>query len=169
MGGSWYNGFSPRERSAKSAELKRQQRAGAVGFPTGPCMLCGDPDVPVEFHSEDYGYPYLFDPPAMYTLCRHCHRAKLHRRFRHPHQWAAFKAHVRRGGYARDLAEPVVKREVSDLQATLARGEDRPLRPLRAYAAEPGSEWFERLRTDPESLTDPSARPRGGTAPLADG
>ena len=100
MAGNWYNGYSPQEREIKFRVLKRLIDRGELPSASGPCMLCGDPDVPVEYHSEDYGEPFLWEPPAMRSLCRHCHRDKLHKRFSRHSAWEAYLMHVRRGGYA---------------------------------------------------------------------
>jgi hypothetical protein len=156
----WYNGYSPEERDAKLNALKRRIARGEVAQASGPCALCGDPDVPVEYHSEDYATEYRWNPPAMYPLCRHCHRDKLHKRFRRPSFWHAFLAHVRRGGYARDLKDPTIKREIQAYAAAIQRGEAPALRALRPYVRTAGGEWFSNLRMDPESLVDRSARPR---------
>lgn len=156
----WYNGYSPQERAAKFWALKRLLRAGDVESAAGPCALCGDCDVTVEYHSEDYAAPFQWNPPAMYALCRSCHRDKVHRRFWRPGSWHAFIAHVRRGGYARDLNDGAIKAEVDGYRLALECGEQRALRPLRPYSAIPGQEWFAALRLDPESLDDPAARPR---------
>src|SRR3982751_6604015 len=96
----WYNGYDWNERYAKLRALNRRIRAGDSRAPTGPCQLCNDPEVAVEYHDEDYSQPYLWEPPALYALCRHCHRHKLHKRFSRPYAWRAFLVHVRRGGYA---------------------------------------------------------------------
>src|SRR5689334_17545615 len=112
MSGSYYNGYSWKERYAKFQELKERIAQGKTPPPTGPCDLCGDPDVPVEYHDEDYSKEYLWEPRALYVLCQHCHRHKLHRRFNRPFAWEAFLAHVRRGGYASELQDPKVKKEV---------------------------------------------------------
>lgn len=133
---------------------------GDIAPANGPCQLCGDPDVPVEYHDEDYSKPYLWAPPAMYALCRHCHRDKLHKRFSRPTAWTAFIAHVRRGGYARDMKDAEIKRELAAYQAAHERGESLALRPLRPHAQVADEEWFAKLRMAPESLIDPSARPR---------
>jgi hypothetical protein len=156
----WYNGYSPEERDTKLKALKRCIRRGEVQPPSGPCALCGDPDAPVEYHSEDYAVDFRWIPPAMYALCRHCHRDKLHKRFWRGSGWRAFIAHVRRGGYARDLKDPTIKKEVQAYEAAIERGEEPSLRPLRAYSQTAGEEWFSKLRTDPESLSAPTARPR---------
>src|SRR6185295_5191989 len=101
------------------ARIARGEQSAACG----PCELCGDAEVPVEYHDEDYSLPYLWGPPALFSLCRHCHRDKLHKRFTRPMAWEAFLAHVRRGGYARDLRDPGTKAEVTAYLAARAQGE----------------------------------------------
>ena len=118
-------------------------------------MLCGDPDVPVEYHTENYGHPYLWKPPAEFALCEHCHKHKLHKRFTQPGKelWLAFLAHVRRGGYARDLKEPGIKKEFADYRSGKLAESD--LRPLNTNARTGTSGWFETLAslsTDPAIL-----------------
>src|SRR5689334_10537327 len=108
----WYNGYDWNERNAKLKELKERLLRGEQAPPQGPCELCGDPEVPVEYHDEDYSLPYRWTRPALYCLCRTCHRDKLHKRFARQSAWKAFLAHVRRGGYARDLNDEEVKKEV---------------------------------------------------------
>lgn len=157
---NWYNGFSPQERGAKFKVCNQLIARGELEDASGPCMLCGDPNVKVELHSEDYGEPFLWTPPAVYTLCYSCHRFRIHTRFRFPDAWNAFLAHVRRGGYASDLKDPEIAKEFRDYKNALKRGEEFELKELRPYTAEPGTEWFAHLRMDVESLTDPTARPR---------
>ena len=45
-------------------------------------------------------------------------------------------------------------------RVAIERGEQTALRELRPYKRKIGKEWFANLRMDPESLSDPSARPR---------
>jgi hypothetical protein len=156
----WYNGYCLKERQKKLKVFKRLLAAGEVPPASGPCALCGDPDIPVEYHDEDYSEPYIWTEPAAYALCVHYHRHKLHRRFWQNAVWTAFVAHVRRGGYARDWMDPEVKREITDYTAALTRGETARLRQLRAYTRIAGEEWFARLTMDARSLTDPAVRPR---------
>ena len=160
--GSWYNGYRPKERLSKLREMNRRLASGELTQAAGPCALCGDPDVPVEYHDEDYGEPYLWSPPAQYCLCRHCHRHKLHTRFKAPSAWNTYLAHIRRGGYACDLKDREIKTEVEKYRVALERGETPPLKYLRPYPHEIGKEWFATLRMDIESLEDPSARKRAG-------
>lgn len=158
--GSWYNGYSAKERDIKFKVLKRLIAKGELPAAPGPCMLCGDPDVAVEYHDEDYGEPFFWEPPALLSLCRHCHRDKLHKRFWRHSAWYAYVAHIRRGGYARDLKDKDVKKELTACASAIERGEPFALRPLRPYTRTAGAEWFANLRMDPESLSDPLARPR---------
>lgn len=155
--GRYYNGFSPAERHAKSQTRRSRHAQGVFDPPPakGRCMLCGDPKAErVEYHSEDYEEPFSWKPPACYVLCLPCHRHWLHRRFGNPTRWAAFKAHVRRGGYARDLKDkPAVKEELTNFAVALHTGEKPPrLRRLRARRLT-GKEWWEKLTVDPASRT----------------
>jgi hypothetical protein len=164
--GSWYNGYSKKERDANFEEMKRLIAAGDLPAASGPCALCGDPEAAVEYHNEDYGInPFLRTEPALLALCRHCHRDKIHKRFeRHPSAWRTFIAHVRRGGYARDLKDPSVKKELSVYRAAITRGKLSVLRELRPYTRVVGEEWFANLRMDKESKQDSAARPRPSVA-----
>jgi len=158
-----YNGFSGAERNAKLKSMQRRIASGEMSPASGCCALCGDPEGPLEYHDEDYGRPYLWTEPAIFILCRHCHREKLHKRFNRPTVWQTFLAHVRRGGYARDLKNAETKREFDRYRAALDQQETPDaLVSLRPYARAQGEEWFAKLRMDPESLTDPAARPRSG-------
>lgn len=158
--GSWYNGYKPSERDFKFKVMKARIAKSELSPATGPCMLCGDPDVAVEYHDEDYGEPFIWGPPAMLSLCRHCHRDKLHKRFWRHSAWQAYVAHIRRGGYARDLKDPTVKKELVACRTAIERGETPKLRALRPYSGTAGKKWFANLRMDPASLSDRSARPR---------
>src|ERR1019366_679727 len=166
--GSSYNGYNNKERDDNFKELKRRLASGKLPSATVPCALCGDPEpktkILFEYHNEDYGMdPFLDKEPALFALCRNCHRDKLHKRFWKHKLWQAFLAHVRRGGYARDLTEdPIIRKEFDAFRAALERG-DSPtpvLRQLRPYKRKIGTEGFANLRMDEQSLTDPLARPR---------
>ena len=148
----WYNGYDGAERAAKFKELKRRIAQGVQPLAAGPCDLCGDPDVPVEYHDEDYSQPYLWSRPAIYCLCRTCHRQKLHGRFSKPNQWLVFLAHVRRGGYARDLKDRAVRKELARYRAAVEQGKALNLQQLRPYREMPGTEWFSALPLEPASL-----------------
>jgi hypothetical protein len=155
-----YNGYTEQERVAKGKARARLLVGGTIPAHPSDCMLCGDPDVPVEGHSEDYSKPYRWEPPALYWLCRHCHRDKVHKRFFNPKLWRAFLAHVRRGGYARDLKDPSVAREFAQFRRALDAGRPFTLRPLRARDGLADTEWWDGLTLDPASLADPAFRPR---------
>jgi hypothetical protein len=73
--------------------------------------------------------------------------------------WEAHKAHVRRGGYASDLEKPEIAAELKEYRAALQRGERISLRQLRPRPST-AAEWWEKLSTDPDTLTSPAARPR---------
>lgn len=150
-----YNGFSGRQRQASLRAMHRDLASGAAMPPQGPCQLCGDPDVAVEYHSEDYSEPFSYTPPATYALCRHCHRSRLHKRFENPLGWETFKAHVRRGGYARDTRLHRVKKELSRYQKALEAGERLSLERLRERAPD-GDDWWEVLSTVPVEAEAPA-------------
>lgn len=158
-GKGWYNGYPWKEREAKFEVLKLKQSSKEL-IAAGPCALCGDSNADFEFHDEDYSEPYLWVPPALYCLCRNCHRHRIHKRFAHPIVWTAFLAHVRRGGYASDLAKLEIKKEIEALKSALKKGEGIVLASLRPYKGRAGEEWFSQLTSDRVSLTSPSARPR---------
>lgn len=157
---TWYNGYSPQERTRHLKASKRLIAEGELAPATGPCDICRDPDAQVEYHSEDYARPFRWSPPATYVLCLHCHRDKLHKRFQRPELWAAFLAHVRRGGYARDLNNPTVRLEFEYYRWAVKQGKRAVLHQLRPYTKTSGKEWFAHLRMDLASLRDPTARPR---------
>ena len=157
---SWYNGYSPKERDAKFKVLKRLIKKGDLEVAKGPCDLCNDPNAAVEYHDEDYGLPYLWTKPALLCLCRSCHRYRLHKRFSNPDNWYALIAHVRRGGYASDLKDKYIKKEVDLYQEAVDEGSEFQLKNLRSYNHKVGSEWFANIRMDIGSLKDPNARPR---------
>jgi hypothetical protein len=157
---SWYNGYSPKERDDKFKAMKKLLAKGELAQPSGSCALCNDNEVPLEYHDEDYGAPFIWEPPALLALCRHCHRDKLHKRFNRPLAWSAYVAHIRRGGYARDLKDLVIKKEVDACKAAIENNEAFTLKILRPYQHEIGKEWFANLRMDIESLSDSQARQR---------
>jgi hypothetical protein len=161
-GDRWYNGYSWAERNEKLQELKRRISRGEQRAADGLCDLCGDPtpEGGVEYHDEDYSKPYRWEKPALLVLCRNCHRDKLHKRFADPIRWQVFLAHVRRGGYAREIKLPGIRTELTQYRRAIETGSSMELRQLRPYRAEAGSEWFAALSTDPGSKRSPSARPR---------
>ena len=111
---SWYNGYSPQERDEKYKVLMSLISKGKLSNAKGPCDLCNDPSVDCEYHDEDYGKPYIWTKPALLSLCRHCHRYKLHKRFNNKTNWFVYLAHIRRGGYATDLKEKEIKKTFYD-------------------------------------------------------
>lgn len=155
-----YNGYTPQEREKK---LRRSYQV----YPnrTHPlyqgrqCQLCGDPDCKVEPHSEDYSQPYLWENPAEYAVCKTCH-SRLHKRFKSPAAWSAYKAHLRRGGYGSDLKTGSIARDVAQLAKAPATENPHSLSPLPRSKNLTGREWWEILSIDAKSLTDPAARPR---------
>jgi hypothetical protein len=153
----FYNGYSPAERSRAGAAARREVVKGGLS-PAMACMLCGDPSAHVELHSEDYSRPYCFEPPAAYWLCIPCHRNNLHKRFSDPSRWTAFLLHVERGGYASDLHQPHIRREVQHATAALRAGEAIALPQLRTR--DQRDPWWRRLSLDERTKTDPAARPR---------
>lgn len=70
---------------------------------------------------------FSWSPPAAYVVCRSCHVYRLHQRFAHPKSWTAFLAHVRRGGYAREMNEPAVKRDVAKYREALNKKSTLPV------------------------------------------
>lgn len=140
-----YNGFTPQQRDKKFKKLKELIASGVFPPASGRCELCSDPGSPVEYHDEDYGEPYVWTQPALFRLCLHCHRVKLHQRFARPLVWATFVAHVRRGGYASDLKNPEIKRELQNFRRMNESGQNCLLVRLREYRYEGTQEWFTSL------------------------
>jgi hypothetical protein len=162
----WYAGYGPAERGAKGRAVRAAMRAGTLAGPRGPCSVCGDRRA-VQYHSEDYSRPYRFAPPAMYVVCGACH-AQLHLRFAFPRRWAAFVAHVERGGFGREFGrlERPARGAGSALGSALvqqgelfqpaASGRRRGVRP----GAPSGTPWWRALSLDPATRADPRSRPR---------
>ena len=157
---AWYNGYSPRERNRHAKVGRELIAAGKLKPASGRCAICGDAESPVESHAEDYSTPHRWRPPAEYVLRISCHRVRLHQRFKRPEAWMAFLAHVRRGGYGREMRLAEIKLELREYSSAVEQGKPATLRQLRPYAFTPGTEWFARLRMDAASLRDPAARPR---------
>src|SRR5947209_7927823 len=143
-----YNGYTWNDRMAKYREMQRRLESRELAWPCGPCQLCNDPGgentgVAFEYHDEDYSREYRWSPPAAYVLCRDCHVYRVHQRFRNPWSWFAFLAHVRRGGYAREMRDTRVKAEVANYRRALMDGGPTPsLSKLREYSKTTGAEWF---------------------------
>lgn len=160
MSGSCNNGYTPAERDAKRKVLLDRISKGELAEASGPCMLCGDPEAPVAYHDEDYSKAYLWELPALLSLCTGCHKDKVHKRFgRTPAHWHAFIAHVRRGGYARDLKDLAINKELVACRQVFETGRRYQMRRLRQYASLIGTEWFADLRLASASKIDPAARP----------
>ena len=152
---NWYNGYSPAERLSKLDEQHRLFGNGRLPPWSPPCQMCSDPTANVAPHDEDYSRPYRWTPPATYALCAICHR-QLHLRFARPLAWAAYKAHLRRGGYGSDLPNRAVDRELTALITALRAGRPFGLEPMRK--SQPAGMWWDRLTLDPASLTASWAR-----------
>ena len=154
----YYNGYTPAERN-------RKLRASYNVFPNhthpyyqGPCHLCGNPEAPVEPHSEDYSEPYRWEKPAEYAVCKTCH-LRLHARFKDPSGWASYMLHVKRGGFGAELKNSAkIRSEVKRAALAIARGESPTLPVLRPFTAR--DLWWDALTVDPASLTAAWARPR---------
>lgn len=161
--GNPYNGFSAAERVKKLVEMHRQIASGALAAPHGPCRLCNDPGDAIEvnqfeYHDEDYSRDYSWAEPFAFVVCRLCH-SRIHARFKHPIVWQSFLAHVRRGGYARELQDAAMKREVVAWRRLLGSDTRLPLlRQVRPYAAIPGTEWFSKLSSEPVQIADTGVR-----------
>lgn len=155
----FYNGYSPREREKKLRASYKIYPNHSHPYYHGSCHLCGDPGNPVEPHSEDYSEPYLWERPAEYAVCKTCH-SRLHKRFKNPHAWLAYKIHLRRGGYGADLKKGTVAREIANLGNAIRAGVTQPSIPFIRKKSLTGTEWWEFLSVDEKTLTNPSARPR---------
>jgi hypothetical protein len=91
---NWYNTFSPAQRNAAFAWLKKRYADGSRTRPT-VCDACGQTEGLVEPHSEDYSEPYG-DHIGQFGLCYRCHMM-IHCRFRARDAWNAYRAAVRVG------------------------------------------------------------------------
>jgi hypothetical protein len=60
--------------------------------------------------------------------------------------WKVFKAHVRRGGYASELKDPNVARELEKYTLALRQGTAMELQFRRPYLSVIGSEWWANLK-----------------------
>lgn len=150
-----YNGYSGMERQAKYDEYKRLCTQGEDPYKSiKSCQLCGCTNQALEPHSEDYGEPYKWGPPYEYAICSFCHHW-IHARFAHPHDWDAFKAHVRRGGWGQEFAGSLERKSYKEDGRTvwppmMVDGERRPQRN--------GLDWWEGLTTSAASMADSAAR-----------
>ena len=155
--GLYYNGYSPNERSRRNRAVRKERRLGKNIVSNGPCDICGDPEGPYDYHAEDCSWPYKLNE---FCLCRVCHRQKLHRRFSSQHNWTAFCAHVRRGGYGRDINESTFKAELKLYQQSLKIDtKPKPLRSISGRKLKKGG-WWERMTCDREVLARFDSRNR---------
>ena len=155
----FYNGYSGSERASKYNALKKLWKQGVFPCTGRSCDLCGDPEPPNNPHSEDYSYPYLWEPPAMYALCRSCH-LWIHKRFKQPLDWLAFKYHVRRGGYGREFSSPAVRKERKQFINAFQKDENYKWSTIPDREFRNGYDWWEHLTLSPESLEAKWARSR---------
>lgn len=143
----WYNGYSPTERDEKT---KCRNLPGNLMPAAPPCDLCGDPDSPVRYHSEDYSQPWSWERGvAVFALCRACD-SRLHKRFSSARAWIALLVCVERGYYGS---------EVSGVASRIRRGlpiADAP----RAARDLPYLSYWKSRSMKAESLHAPWARPR---------
>ena len=154
---NYYNGYTPGERQKKLRASYKLFPNHSHPYYQGPCHICSDPVGPVEPHSEDYSEPYLWEKPAEYAVCKTCH-SRLHKRFKNPMGWQAYKLHLKRGGYGAELKIPKFSREIKSAALALERGESPKIEPIRPLAGD--HLWWDSLTTDPASLTETWARPR---------
>lgn len=159
---SFYNGYSWPQREAIHHEQRRLESLGELGALSyirekRPCDICADPQRNA-WHAEDYSQPFLFTPPAVFTVCMICHQ-RLHKRFAAPHEWNVFLAHVRCGGYGREFTALYSQEQRREWVLRSQDGRAPVLREIRARSGN-GAEWWEHLSMDPDSLVAAWARPR---------
>jgi len=156
-----YNGYTGTERQKKYDEYKKLREKGVSVPAVPPCELCGDDDknLLIEPHSEDYSLPYEWNSPAEYMVCKRCH-GWIHKRFNKPEDWADFKSHVRRGGYAWEFTTRECATERRAAAEARKNGSTFNWEPIKGRATRSGDLWWERLTMDPESLKEVWARPR---------
>ena len=143
----YYNGYSPAERNRRFRALRKEHGSAKAVTSSVICEICGDPSGPFDHHSEDCSWPYR---RGGYRMCRVCHRQKLHRRFASPTNWAAFCAHVARGGYGREAGLPAFKAELKNYQNAVQAGlSPEPLEPIPNREA-PKAGWWLGLTCDRE-------------------
>ena len=153
-----YNGYTEAERMKKLRASYKVFPGRTHPLYRGACQICGDSSHPVEPHTEDYAEPYRWENPAEYAVCKVCH-GRLHKRFKNPTGWSAYKSHVKRGGYGADLGhDPKLACEVRQLASSLEHGKEIALPLLRPFVVT--DLWWDVMTVDPASLTSPSARPR---------
>ena len=106
-------------------------------------------------------YPICGQNQLFYACVDHVIDTDFTKGFLIPKNWYAFIAHVRRGGYASDLKDKHIKKEVNLYQKAADEETQFELKNLRPYNHKIGGEWFANIRMDIESLKDPNARLRG--------
>lgn len=90
-----YNGFPGPQRDVSWDWMKEQMRTGALARPSR-CMACGQTQGCIDYHAEDYGYPWgahLWQ----FQLCYRCHMM-VHCARRNPEPVADYRAIVSNGG-----------------------------------------------------------------------
>lgn len=159
---NFYNGYSWQQREAIHHEQKRLEGLAELA-PLGylkekhPCAICADPQRNA-WHFEDYSRPFLFKPSACHAVCTVCHQ-RLHKRFTAPQEWKVFLVHVRSGGYGREFTALYSQEQRRDWAQQYQAGQSPVLPALRARALQ-GTEWWQHLTLDPDSLMAAWARPR---------
>ena len=144
-----YNGFTKEQRAKKQSYYRKFLKSGLIKKPVGKCMMCGDSKNKVVYHDEDYGEPFdenSWSPPKCYILCRTCHD-RIHKRFASPERWKAYIAHIRRGGYGKDLKIYQINKEYKKKIEAIQKNIDFKLPILRSYhlADKLPNEWFAKL------------------------
>jgi hypothetical protein len=100
-----YKGFDHDQRMRALRWLRAEYAAGRRQRPV-VCEACGKDHGMIEAHSEDYREP--FGPHiGAYSLCRGCH-VMVHRRFRNPSAWRAYKRRVRAARGRRTLLDRLI-------------------------------------------------------------
>lgn len=124
---TYYNGFSPAQRTKAQRWLNEQWEAGAFPRPS-KCCACGQTKGIIHAHAEDYSEPFGAHTHA-YHLCYRCH-ITLHCRFRSRSSWEKYKE-ILRAGYN---WEPIHRANFDLIQRFLAqpnppaeKGEPRPV------------------------------------------
>ena len=102
--GSWYNGYSPEERNEKFKVLKRLLKAGDVAAATGPCARTAIR----RSRSSITQKPMASHSSGIHRRCTHYVETVIVTSCTSdsgPVVLNAFVAHVRRGGYAREIVK----------------------------------------------------------------
>lgn len=91
-----YNGYSGAQRAKAQKWLNAEWKAGRLARPA-VCSACGQDQGIIDAHAEDYSEPFAAGKTDEFHLCRVCH-TQVHRRFRYPAVWVAYRAAVAKGG-----------------------------------------------------------------------